>query len=864
MIWHNTSTDEVLRELNTDIARGLSSEQAAERVHLYGKNKFYNKQRKSWYKYILNEFLTFFNIALIITAIIFGVLSLVTQTGNFAGPLVIIAVIIIVSVVRGYSKYDADLELDKLRNNVKTYITVIRDGSEVSISSELIVPGDIMVLKSGDYIRADGRLIDSYALTLDEYRITGETAPNEKNHLELYDDITPITHRKNMVYSGSVVQGGRGLAVVTETGRTTEIGKVEDISLQIEVEQTPLKAKIVKTELITFKTILICALILFAVGMIVDFSSTKVSFAVTVSGHLLSALAVFSATYTCGISSFLSLATTAAVRRLKKKDITVGHPETIEKLKEISVICTDKTGSLTSEELIVVKLCTASGIVTPEKEPCDDQAIALLRLALICSNFSHGEHMQRHSNNMERAIEAACISYAGMNKADIDGLYPKIGEIPFTSERMLMTTVTVINGNPVAIIKGAPEVIASRCTDAGEGVLSAAQNFAKEGLKVLAVAIKPLAEIPANLSSDLLETELNFVGILGFEDAVDPEAAALCKECINSDIKIVMITGDHIDTATAVALKLGIINDASAAISGEGLAELSDHEFNEKVVDYRIFARISPEDKLRIVNAFRAAGEKVLVTGDSVNDTQTILGADIGCALGKTASDIAKDSADLVVNDNKFSSVIAAFKESVRIFIDIKKALGYVLTAILTFLTVTIFGLVIFGKSPLSAACIMVCGLLSLTVPLFAIFFDGSETSSAFKVKDIKIFNKEFIYSFVVPTIFISVMALVSFGVTNGARSAVFATLLIAHIIHAFCLTYTDPIGLKNTVTSIIAPALCCASILPVVLTVITPVGALFMLDRITASGWIIALIAAVGTVLIDEGIKLIQKLKTR
>ncbi len=867
MIWHNSSINEVLDELGSDMSSGLTSEEAANRVHIYGKNKFYNHQRKKWYIYILDEFTTFYNIALIITAVVFGILSLVTKTGNLVTPVIITLAVIIGAFIRGYIKYDADLEIDKLRNNVKTFITVIRDGKEISISSELIVPGDIMVLKSGDYIRADGRLIDSYALTLDEFRITSETAPNEKEHSGLCEDITPLTHRRNMVFSGSVVINGRGLAVVTETGKLTEIGKREDISLQIEREKTPLKAKTDKIQKVALKTILICAVAVFFIGIIANFSSSNVSFAVTVAGHLLSALAVFTATITGGISSFLPLVTSAAVKRLKRSDITIGHPETIESLKDITVLCTDKTGSLTSEELSVVKLYTSTGSVSLGKSECDDQSIALLRLALICSNFSHDQHLERHSNNMERAIESACISYAGMNKSDIDGFYPKIGEIPFDSERMLMTTVTVINGNPVAIIKGAPEIIAARCEDAGEDVLKAAHDFATEGLKVIAVAIKPLAEIPANLSSELLENELNFVGILGFEDAVDTKTAELCKECIDGGIKIVMITGDHIDTATAVGMKLGIISDPSSAISGDRLAEISDVDFNDTVTGYRVFARISPEDKLRIVNAFKAAGEKVLVTGDSISDTHTIIGADIGCALGKTASDIAKDSADLVVNDNKFSSIMTAFKESVRIFADLKKGMGYTLTAILTILAITIFGLIIFGKAPLSAAGIVVCGLLALTAPLFGIFFNGSETVTSFKIKDIKIFSKEFIYSFVVPTVFISAISLIGFASADNfaaASALVFATVLISQAIHAFCLTYTGTVFAKNTLASLIAPLLCAAVILIAILLVFTPVGSALTLGKIDGTGRLFIVIGAVGTAIIDESIKLIEKLKTR
>jgi Ca2+-transporting ATPase len=465
---------------------------------------------------------------------------------------------------------------------------------------------------------------------------------------------------------------------------------------------------------------------------------------------------------------------------------------------------------------------------------------------------------------MERAIEAATVTYAGMNKQDVDGLYPKIGEIPFSSDRMMMTTVTAINGNPVAVVKGAPEIIASKCTDANDNVIKAAHEFAAEGLKVIAVAIKPLAEIPAILSSNILENELSFVGIIGFEDAVEESTAQLCKECINSDIKIVMITGDHIDTATAVGMKLGIISDESLVISAEKLAEIPEIDFNETIIKYRIFARVSPDDKLRIVSAFRAAGEKVLVTGDSLNDTRTLLSSDIGCALGKTASDIAKDSADLVVNDNKFSSIITAFKESVRIFTDIKKAVAYTLSAILTILSVNIFGLIIFGSTPISSEAIILCGLISLTLPLFAIIYNGAETTSAFKLKDIKIFNKDFIYSFVIPTLYISVISCIGFAMAEShaiGASVAFASIMISLVVHAFSLTFNSFILSKNTITSFIGPLLCLITIVLVVLFAATPLGVILSFDTLESTGIFITIVAAFGTLAIDEGIKFFKKL---
>lgn len=865
LIWHSSSADEVIAELKTDKNGGLTSDQVAERTISYGKNEFSNPLRKGLTHYIISEFASFFNIALTVVAVIFAVLTLALEQSGWIGSVMLIVAVLINSVISGISRADTDKELDALRNTVPSFVIVIRDGKEVSILSDELVPGDIMVLKSGDYIRADGRLIDTYAMTCDEFRITGDTAPSEKLHEPLYEDITPLVNRHNMVYSGSLVLNGKGLAVVTETGTSTEIGMQEDMALQIADSETVLGEKLAKTEKIASNAVLIAAMFIFFLGIVVDFASTNVSFAVTVTNYLLLALSVYVACSTVKIRSFQKTATVAAVRRLQKKHITVKDAVSIEGLKDISIICTDKTGALTTESLNVRKLYTGNKVIDLFEQRCDDQSAALLRLALICSNFAHNEHTERHSNNMESAIEDACVTQVGMSKTDIDGLYPKIAELPFDSERMMMTTVTAISGNPIAIVKGAPEVIVTRCRGGeSEKINNIATDFAKGGLKVIAVAIKPLSEIPANPNSEELENDLNFVGIIGFEDEIDPEAVSLCQECIAGGIKIVMITGDHLDTAAAVGMKVGIIENESAAISGDKLSELDDVHLASVIDNYAVFARISPDDKQRIVSAFKAAGEKVLVTGDSLNDTRALLEADLGCALGRTASDIVRNSADIVVNDNKFSSVISAFKESVRIFTGVKKALGYLLTAILTTLIVTVFGLLIFGNSPLSMSGIVFLDLITLSLPLGALFFDRSDTSGSVALKSKNIFSKDFLCGFAVPSVFISLMSLVGYGVTLSAGTAsayatAFAVIAVCEVIHAFCINFRCSVFSSRTPVSPVVLINCGCALLIFAILLITPCGSLLSLGGLSGIGWLMILISALGTVIIDEAFKLIS-----
>ncbi len=865
MIWHNSTENDVISELRTDPEKGLTAAEAEARIKSYGKNEFRDADRKGLASYILKELKMFSNIALIVVALVYLVLTLAMNISGKLEAAVIIVALLSGIVVSALFKYKSDIELEKLHNSIGSYVTVIRDGAELSIHASELVPGDIMVLKTGDYIKADGRLIDSYALACEEFRITGDAAPSEKRHDTLFEDITPLPDRHNMVYCGSAVLNGRGLAVVTETAANTEVGMRADMERQVDTSETVLCSKLNKIKRTASSAAIICATAIFFIGIIANFSATNVSFAITVTGNLLLALSVFTALGLGIIPSLLTFARACTAYRLKKNGIMVTDAKITEELKDITAICTDKTGALTTEQHTVVKIFNGNKTIDLKERACDEASVALLRLALICSNFSHDEHAERHTNNMERAIEAACIEHAGMSKTDIDGLFPKIAELPFDSERMLMTTVTAINGNTVAIIKGAPEVVSARCTNIDtDQIDKISKEYAKEGLKVIAVAIKPLSEIPANPNSDELENQLTFVGILGIEDGIDRVAVALCRECATSGIKTVMVTGDHFDTAVAVGIKAGIISDEAEAISGEQLSEIDDAQLAEVIDKYSVFARITPEDKQRIVAAFKARGEKVLVTGDSINDTQALLEADFGCALGRTASDMVKDCADLVVKDNKFSSIVLALKESARIFIAVKKALAYLFTAQLSLLAVVVFGLIIYGVSPITASAAVFLSIIALALPLFAIFTEDSKSNISLSVKGNRIFDRAFVVRFAVPTVFISVMALIAFGITLSAGAAAacasaFGVFAFSQLIHAICISHSKIVISKRFLSQKTMPILCAVAFAVFLIVLVTPIGQLLSMSLLSGSGWIISICSMIGIFIIDEALKLLD-----
>lgn len=863
MIWHNSTADDILQELNTDMKTGLSSQEAAVRLKKYGKNEFHTPLQKNVFSYIKDEFCSFISIALLIVALVFGILTFALDMNGWVDALMIAVAVIVTGLIKALGGYFSSVRLFALRNDINSLSIVIRDGQEKRIPSSELVVGDILVLKAGDYIRADGRVLEAYVLTCDELRITGDTVPSEKLPEEIYPDITPLSKRANMIYAGSVVVNGKGLAVVTETANSTELGSRENISKQISPELSPTEEKLENLRKLCVKICVPIIVAIFFAGIIAEFFVTDISFAVTVTKYLLLAmcLAFVSAMGIIPVVRNLSLA--FCVQRMKKHGILIKEPKTAELLKDITVICTDKTGALTTGNMTVSKIFNTKKSIDLKDITCDDASVAILRLALICSNFSHEEHTERHSNNMERAIEAACAEYSGMNKIDIDGMFPRLAELPFDSERMLMTTVTAINGKPVAIIKGAPEIVLNRCVDSTEDVSKIAQEYAKEGLKVIAIALKHLDEIPANPNSDELESDLSFAGIIGFEDCIDKETSFLISNCNACGIKTVMVTGDHLETAVAIGLKLGIITDELQAISGEQLEYIDDETLAKQIGNYSVFARVSPQDKLRIVSALKAKGENVAVTGDSINDTPALLTADIGCALGETASDMVKDSAKVVICDDRYKTLITAIKESGRVLNNIKKALCFLLFTNFSLITTVLFGLIIFGDSPLGSSSIMYINLMCVCLPMLALFADNSKNPRKLQPVN-NVFNKAFMLKLAVPSVITIITTLVAYGTQfwlgrDVALSSAFCVFSLSLIAHAFCISHTRTVISPRIIKSLSIIAACLISLVFVIVFTVSSAGELLAIDSPSSDGWIIAIVSCAAILVSDETLKIIS-----
>lgn len=865
MIWHSSDATSVIEALNSNKDTGLDSVEVLNRLEKYGKNELHDFDKPSFWKILIKRISSYSAIAVFSLSIIYLIITIATDNSRWNEPFMIICILLANFFLGSFINYRNILKTDKLRNSHETYSTVIRDNIEQSIPSSNIVPGDIVVLNAGDYISADGRIIDSYVLICDEFSVNGETVPVEKTPDLILDDITPINERTNMVYAGSYVQSGKAKVIVTETAEYSAIGRAESIEKQTEEKSTPLHSRLKNIDRISHLISLISATIIFIIGIIANLNNHEVGFEITVLRYLLLGFSIILSAIPDGLPTIFSTAVSFSALRLQNRNLTFINLPSAESIGSTSVICTDKTGVLTDDNNNLVKIFCGSGVTDLSKNRPNEAGIMLLNLALICSNLKENEHIERHSNAIELAIERACSKATGMNKAEIDGIYPRLAELPFDSKRMLMTTVTVINTKPYAVVKGAPEVIISRCNDVNhEALINAVDSFADEGLHVLAVALKPLDEIPANPTSEELENDLVFVGLLGFDNPVEPQCAEEIKACKEKNIRVVMVTGDYKKTAVSVAKDLGIIESETEALEHNEFSSLSDEELCEKVKSCSVFARSTPADKLRIVKALQAVGEQVLLTCDDVNDLPSLDAADFGCALGQTAAHSVKAASDFIVDDNKFSTLTLALKESNRIFDSVLRNIKFIITSVAVQIATLILGIIIFGNTPIAAVSMIWLNLIAMLPTMLAFSCEtASSTLSLRRHESRDLVSIGSAIGIALPTIAILVMTLIAYAIglpfgSVAASTFAFSVLSICSIVHAFTLSHTYTVFQKGTVRNLVMPIACVISLLLLLAVIVTPFGELLSLTALNSTGWLTVLISALITLGIGELVKFI------
>ena len=701
MKFYLEQTDSVFSQVKSSES-GLSSSEAEKRLSENGKNKLKEGKKKSIFSRVMAQLSDPMIIILIVAAIISAATDWVENGVGFPTDTVIIMVVVLINTVLGVvQESKAEAAIQALQEMSAATSKVLRDGKMISVRSEDLVVGDVVVLEAGDSVPADCRLFECASLKVEEAALTGESVPAEKMMTVLNcgeDADIPLGDRRNMVYMGSTVVYGRGKAVVVATGMETEMGKIADAIAQAEDSQTPLQLKLAQLSKILTKLVLGICVFLFAFqaiqSLIRDGSFT---FDMALNSFMI-AVSLAVAAIPEGLVAVVTIVLSIGVTNMSKKNAIIRKLTAVETLGCAQIICSDKTGTLTQNKMTVVD------------HYGDNEALIAKAMALCCD-----AEIDKDGTVTGEPTEAALVTYAdklGFNKNDISANSPRIGEAPFDSVRKMMSTVHSSPDGIVQYTKGAPDEILKKCSSAlinGEVVpftdelraTVAAENkrMADKALRVLAVAYKNYGSEPGEYSPEALENDLIFIGLTGMIDPVRPEVKAAIEECRMAGITPIMITGDHRDTAVAIAMELGIISDPSEAITGAQLNEMSDEEFDEKVGQFKVYARVQPEHKTRIVNAWRTKGKITAMTGDGVNDAPSIKSADIGIGMGITGTDVTKNVADMVLADDNFATIVSAVAEGRRIYDNIRKAIQFLLASnaseVLSIFTATLLGFTI-------------------------------------------------------------------------------------------------------------------------------------------------------------------------
>ena len=790
------SADEVFADIGSS-ANGLTSTEAQTRLEKNGKNKLAEAKKPSVIKKFFAELADPMIIILLIAAAVSAVTSAL-QNESFTDVFIILAVVLINAVLGVVQESKAEKAIEALQKITAATSKVLRDGRPVTVKSEDLVVGDVVLIEAGDAVPADCRLIEAASLKAEESALTGESVPVTKCAEKLCADgekDVPLGDRKNMVYMGSSVSYGRGVAVVTAVGMDTEMGKIAGALAAAKDEDTPLQKKLNQLSKILSVLVLGVCVVVFAVDILrivpnVTFDALLKTFMVAVS------LAV--AAVPEGLAAVVTIVLSMGVTKMSKRNAVIRKLTAVETLGCTQIICSDKTGTLTQNKMTVVERSS------------DDEKLLATAMA-VCSDAKEGENGEAVGEPTECALVNDAIS---LGLADSINGYKRIGEAPFDSMRKMMSVVVENGGHIVQFTKGAPDEVLKHCTHylengeelpmtekVREKILAENKRMADKALRVLCAAKKEHKEKPANTEPAELENDLCYIGLSGMIDPIRPEVKAAIAECREAGIRPVMITGDHKDTAVAIAKELGIITDASQAITGAELDDISDEDFAERVKDYSVYARVQPEHKVRIVKAWRALGKVTAMTGDGVNDAPSIKNADIGVGMGITGTDVTKNVADMVLADDNFATIVSAVEEGRRIYDNIRKAIQFLLASNLAEV-LSVFAASLLGFTILNPVHLLWINLITDCFPALAL---GMERGEADAMKRPPRDSKDGIFSNGVGTgvaiqgLFIALLTFVSYFVGHfmeagkweitespDGMTMAFLTLSLVELFHAF------------------------------------------------------------------------------
>ena len=777
---------------------------------------------------------------------------------EFFEPVLILLIVVLNAIIGILQESKAEKALDALKSLSAPHARVIRDGQEAVIDASQLVPGDIIRLEAGDFIPADSRLLRSVSLKCEESALTGESVPSEKDAQAMVAENAPLGDRSNMVFSGCSITYGTAVAVVTATGMDTEMGRIANLLDNENDSQTPLQKKLAQLGKYLGILALAACGIIFAVGLAngippLEIFMTAVSLAVSAIPE--------------GLPAIVTVVLSIGVQRMVKKNALIRRLPAVETLGSASVICSDKTGTLTQNRMTLVK-AYVDGQDTPEDIRTQNSGPVrkLLQYASLCCDGTvvfHDGQEQHIGDPTETAIVLAAHKN-GISKDALDTQYPRRAELPFDSDRKLMTTVHQMDGTYTVIVKGAFDMMAPRCV---AGNLAAAQNMVEtmssNALRVLAIACKEMDVLPQNPTSENLECGLTFMGLVGMIDPPRPEVKDAVDICRRAGIKPVMITGDHVVTASAIARELGILQPGDKAITGSELDAMTDGQLDLEVEHISVYARVSPENKIRIVKAWQRKGQVVSMTGDGVNDAPALKAADIGCAMGITGTDVAKGAADMTLTDDNFSTIVDAVREGRGIYSNIRKVVGFLLGTNIGEVITVFTAMLLWHKTPLLSMQLLWINLVTDSMPAIALGMEAVEPDimdQKPRPKDEGIFAHGLGVRVVLQGVMFALLSLVAFvsgeraaGSLAGGQTLAFLVLSLSQVVQAYNMRSDHSLFKIGPFSNHRLNWACLVSVLLVSLVLFTPVRIAFGLIVLPGQAYLLGLGLSLVPVILME-----------
>ena len=846
MEYFSSKAEQVLQSLQTDPAQGLSAAEAARRLEQHGANVLREKKKKTNLQRFLDQFKDVMILILIAAAIVSFVIACVEgNPGEFFEPALILLIVILNAVMGMLQESKAEKALDALKSMSAPHARVLRDGTEQIIDAASLVPGDIIRLEAGDFVPADARLLHSAGLKSEESALTGESVPSEKDAQEPVAADAALGDRVNMVFSGCSITYGTATAVVTATGMQTEMGKIAGLLSGEEETQTPLQKKLASLgKILGFVALGACAII-FVVGLlngidVLEIFMTSVSLAVSAIPE--------------GLPAIVTIVLSIGVQRMVKKNAIIRRLPAVETLGSASVICSDKTGTLTQNRMTLQKayLDGAAEII----DSGDAAARTLVRTAALCCDgavtFEADGTVTHIGDPTETAIVFAAHQF-GDTKETLGAAFPRLAELSFDSDRKRMSVVVEHDGRKLAIVKGAFDGIAPLCT-AGDTERARQVNdeMSRKALRVLAVAVREIDALPEVLAPETLEKDLTFLGLVGMIDPPREEARDAVAVCREAGIRPVMITGDHVVTASAIAKNLGILQDGDRAITGAELDAMSETELDAAVEQISVYARVSPENKIRIVKAWQKKNKVVAMTGDGVNDAPALKAADIGCAMGITGTDVAKGAADMTLTDDNFATIVDAVREGRGIYANIRKVVGFLLGTNIGEVITVFAAMLLWHRSPLLSMQLLWINLVTDSLPAIALGMEEVEPGvmrQKPKPKDEGIFAHGLGVRVVLQGLMFGILSLAAFwigwqstGDLAGGQTLAFMTLALSQVVQAFNMRSDRSLFKTGFFTNCRLNLACLLSVVLVALVLFTPVSIAFGLITLSPQLYLIGL----------------------